>query len=204
MNKGKVTASRRIGAESSATRALILQAAEQVFLEEGHAAASTRRVAARAGLKPSLVHYYFPTTEDLLVALLRKGIGQSDDGLEQALSAADPLQALWGYFTDPDRIALALEFMTLARHRPAISAEIAAHSEKMRAHQVTLFTRVLGERMGAAEGCSPAGLSLVLAGIGRALVMEGALGVVGGHDDARDFVAQWLGRLTGNSATGGS
>ena len=40
-----------------------------------------------------------------------------------------------------------------------------------------------------------AGLSLVLAGIGRALVMEGGLGVTAGHEEARAFVEQWLDKL---------
>src|ERR1700712_2116321 len=86
-------AARRIGAESSATRALIIEAAELVMIEEGYAAASTRRVAARAGLKPSLVHYYFPTTEDLLLAVNRKGAAESDRRLDEALSSPDPLRA---------------------------------------------------------------------------------------------------------------
>ena len=47
-----MAAPRRIGALNSATRALILDATEQIMLEEGYAAASTRRVAAQAGLKP--------------------------------------------------------------------------------------------------------------------------------------------------------
>ena len=52
-----MAAARRIGAENSATRTAILDATELVMVEEGYANASTRRVAARAGLKPSLVHY---------------------------------------------------------------------------------------------------------------------------------------------------
>ena len=38
------------------------------MIDEGYAAVSTRRVAAKAGLTPPLVHYYFPTTDDLLLA----------------------------------------------------------------------------------------------------------------------------------------
>jgi hypothetical protein len=40
----------------------------------------------------------------------------------------------------------------------------------------------------------------VLAGIGRALVMEGGLGVTSGHEDARAFVEEWLDRLAPPSA----
>lgn len=189
------SAPRRIGATTSATRAPILDAAEALMREEGYGAVSTRRVASRAGLKPSLVHYYFPTTDDLLIALFRRGADQSDAMLEAALAAPDPLRALWDFFADTSRTALALEFMALANHRKAIRSFMVEHSEQMREKQVSVLTRLLGERMGELGGCPPAGLSLVLAGIGRALIMEGALGVTSGHAEARAFVEHWLVQL---------
>ncbi|MDE2302304.1 MAG: TetR/AcrR family transcriptional regulator [Sphingomonadales bacterium] len=190
---------RRIGTESSATRAQIIAAAEAIFIEEGYGAASTRRVAARAGLKPSLVHYYFPTTEDLLLAMSRKGQAESDEWLERALAAPDPLTALWQLMVDSSRNALALETMALANHREAIRAEISAHSHRMRARQVEAIERVLGERLRLDPVLTAPGLSLILAGIGRALVMEGGLGITIGHEDAARWVRHWLGQLTGDS-----
>jgi AcrR family transcriptional regulator len=187
-------AARRIGAESSATRALIVEAAELVMLEEGYAAASTRRVAARAGLKPSLVHYYFPTTEDLLLAVNCKGAAESDSRLEEALRSEDPLRALWKMLTNSSQTALALETMALARHRKAIRTDIARHVEEVRARQVAALARLLGERMGKFGG-SPEALSLVLTGIGRALVMESELGISAGHTEAAAWVEQLLDTL---------
>jgi AcrR family transcriptional regulator len=186
---------RRIGAEGSATRAAIVQAAEQVMLEEGYAAASTRRVAARAGLKPSLVHYYFPTTEDLLMAVNLKGAAESDRRLEEALAAEDPLRALWRLMTDTSQTALALETMALANHRKAIRAEIARHVEQVRARQADALAALLGDRIAKFGGCPPAALSLILAGIGRALIMESALGVSAGHADAEAWVERWFDAL---------
>jgi AcrR family transcriptional regulator len=186
---------RRIGAESSATRAAIVAAAERVMLEEGYAAASTRRVAARAGLKPSLVHYYFPTTEDLLMAVNHKGAAESDQRLDEALAAADPLRALWRLMTDTGQIALALEMMALASHRKAIRTEIGQHVEQVRVRQAEALAALLGERIAQFGGCPPEGLSLILAGIGRALIMEEALGVSGGHEAARAWVERWLDAL---------
>jgi AcrR family transcriptional regulator len=194
-------AARRIGAESSATRALILDATELLMREEGYGSVSTRRVAARAGLKPSLVHYYFPTTDDLLLALCRKGADQSDAMMEAALASHDPLRAMWEFFTDTSRTALTMEFMALANHREVIRAEMVAHSELMRSRQVELLTQLLGDRVTAAGGCPPAGLSLILSGIGRVLVMEGGLGVNCGHSEARDFLDQWLERMALEGAT---
>ena len=62
------------------------------MLADGYGAVSTRKVAARAGLKPSLVHYYFPTTDDLLLAVSRRGADESDRMIEQALASGDPDQ----------------------------------------------------------------------------------------------------------------
>lgn len=190
-----MVAVRRIGAENSATRALILDATEGLIREEGYAACSTRRVAARAGLKPSLVHYYFPTTDDLLLALSRRGADESDQMIAKALEADDPIRAMWRFFTDSSRTGLALEFMALANHRKAIRAHMAEHCEAMRAREVEILSRLIGEKLAGPDGCPPAGLSVILAGIGRALVMEGGLGVSSGHDAARKFVEDWLDRL---------
>jgi len=51
----------------------------------------------------------------------------------------------------------------------------------------------LGKSFG--DGATPAGFSVVLAGIGRALAMEGELGISSGHAEARAFVEAWLDRL---------
>jgi AcrR family transcriptional regulator len=189
------TTKRRIGAESSETRAAIIEATEKVIREEGYAAASTRRVALRAGLKPSLVHYYFPTTDDLLLAVFERGAAQSDGMIEAALATDDPVRALWRFFSDNSRTALSVEYLALAIRRPAIREKIAAHSEAMRKEQIALFEQLLDERLSGPDGCPPAGLSVILAGIGRAIFMEGALGVSTGHSEAAAWVEAWLDRL---------
>src|SRR5205823_13649069 len=65
------TASLRIGCEDLKTRAKLLDADEKLLLEEGYAAVTSRRVAAKAGLKPQLVHYYFRTMDDLFIEVFR-------------------------------------------------------------------------------------------------------------------------------------
>src|SRR3546814_6595914 len=76
------------------SRALIIEAAQQLIREEGYGATSTRRIAARAGLKPSLVHYYFPTTDDLLVEVSRHGAEESDRMIERSEEHTSELQSL--------------------------------------------------------------------------------------------------------------
>lgn len=188
-----MTAKRRIGPDTSETYALILDAAEQVIRDEGYAAASSRRIATQAGLKPSLVHYYFPTTDDVFLGVFKRGAAQSDAMIEAALNGPDPIRALWRFFTDTSRNALALEFVALANHRKAIGAEIVAHSDAMRARQAETIERILGARFG--DGATPAGFAFVLAGIGRALAMESEIGITAGHAEARTYVETLLDRL---------
>lgn len=189
-------ATRRVGAETSATRELIIEATLKLIREEGYAALSTRRVAARAGLKPSLVHYYFPTTDDLIVQCSRRGAEESDVMIEQALASDEPIQALWKFFVDTSRTAISVEFIAMANHRPALREFMAEHSRIMRERQVEIFRHILGDRLTGEDGLEPEGLSLVLAGIGRAIVMEDSLGVTMGHAEARAWVEAWLDRLT--------
>lgn len=190
-----MSSKRRIGAENSEIRAQIIVAAEQVIRDDGYAAASTRRVAAAAGLKPSLIHYYFPTTDDLLLAVFQRGAAQSDAMIDAALASDDPVRGLWQFFADTSRTALSVEFIALAIRRPAIRDQIAAHSDAMRARQAERIAAFI-----APGGPSPAALTLILAGIGRALTMEGGLGVVAGHDEARHWVTQWLDSVVTNRA----
>src|SRR5690606_21688674 len=65
------SSSRRIGAPDSKTRTRLLDAAERLLLREGYASVTSRRVAAEAGLKPQLVHYYFRTMDDLFLEVFR-------------------------------------------------------------------------------------------------------------------------------------
>lgn len=190
---------RRVGAQTSETRTRILDAAEELLRDQGYGALSTRRVAACAGLKPSLVHYYFPTTEDLLLAVNRAGAEESDRMLEAALASEDPLSELWSVYLDTSRTAMALEMMAMANRRPALRDHMARHCRLMREREARLFAKMLGDRIERIEGLTPEALSLILVGIGRAIVMEDNLGVDEGHEAARKFVAAWLSRMAHDS-----
>ena len=48
-----------------ATRASILEAAEEVFLEKGYSAAALSAIARRAGVTKSLLHHHFGSKEGL-------------------------------------------------------------------------------------------------------------------------------------------
>jgi AcrR family transcriptional regulator len=190
-----MTSARRIGAPDAKNRGVLLDAAEQLMLEEGYAAVTSRRVAEKAALKPQLVHYYFRTMDDLFLAAFRR---RADEGLEaqaQALQSPQPLWALWRFSTDPAATAITMEFVALANHRKALKAEIAYYAERFREEQQKALSTVL-QRYGVdAPEVPPLVWSVLMTSVSRVLVMEQVLGMSAGHAETVEFVERYLLRL---------
>lgn len=191
---------RRIGAEGSETRRLLLDVTQRLMREEGFAAVSSRRVAALAGVKPPLVHYYFRTMDDLFLAVFRRGAAANFERQARALASPDPLRALWKLVSDPARAALALEFTSLARHRKAIREEIAAHAARSREAQVEALRVLLAEREVGPRQLPAVALSVLLESVANVLVMEDALGVSAGHAETVSLVERFLDHLDSDAA----
>ena len=187
--------SRRIGAEDSVTRAQLLDAAERLLLEDGYAAVTSRRVAAAAGLKPQLVHYYFRTMDDLFVAVFRRRAEDNLARFERTPPADRTLRWLWDVNADPRRAGFMIEFVALANHRKAIRAEIAAYAERWRALQVAALGDALAAAGVDADELPPEAALLVATGLAQVLGIEQALGVSAGHAAAVDFVELAIERL---------
>jgi AcrR family transcriptional regulator len=188
---------RRIGAADSKTRAQLLDAAELLLLDEGYAAVTSRRVAAKAGLKPQLVHYYFRTMDDLFLEVFRRRAKEGIERQTRALASATPLRALWEYSIDSRGTALTMEFIALANHRKVIQTEIARYAEQFRVQQVEAITTAL-ERAGInleSSPLSPVVVSVLMTSLSRVLVMEASLGMSAGQAETAEFVENCLRQL---------
>jgi AcrR family transcriptional regulator len=172
------------------------------MLEEGYAAVTSRRVAAEAGLKPQLVHYYFRTMDDLFLALFRQRAAQGLERQAEALASEQPLWTMWELSRDPRGTALTMEFTALANHRKAIRSEIASFAERYRAEQL-VGMRELFARYGVDTNRLPAVVGTVLmTSISRFLVIEEeTLGMASGHDETIAFVEWFLCELEGARRT---
>jgi AcrR family transcriptional regulator len=197
-----MTSARRIGAPDAKNRGVLLDAAEQLMLEEGYAAVTSRRVAEKAALKPQLVHYYFRTMDELFLAAFRR---RAEEGLEvqaQVLQAPQPLWALWRFSTDPAATAITSEFIALANHRKALKAEIAYYAERFREEQRKALVTVL-ERYNRDAGTPvhipPLVWSVLMTSVSRVLVIEQALGMSAGHRETVDIVENYLRHLEGDA-----
>ena len=192
-----MTSARRIGAPDAKNRGLLLDAAEQLMLEEGYAAVTSRRLAHKAGLKPQLVHYYFRTMEELFLEVFRR---RAEEGLEaqaQALQSPQPLWALWRFGTDPAFTQISMEFMALANHRKEMRAEIAYYAERFRDEQRQAVTAALQRYGVEGEDVPPVVWTVLMTSLSRFLVLEQAIGMSGGHAETLELVEKYLRRLEG-------
>jgi AcrR family transcriptional regulator len=185
-----MAASEKSAVGDSVTRRMLLDATMQIMLEEGYAGATSRRVAARAGVKPALVHYYFPNMDELYLAVFREGAQANLDRQQEALASAKPLRALWEEASEPRGARLLMEFMALANHRKAIRAELALWAERWRDVQITALDEILAGHGAEGEWRTPAVVSVLMACVGRMLVLEDALGISTGHEELRALISQ--------------
>lgn len=174
------------------TRDLLIQATGDLMLEEGYAAATSRRVAAKAGVNPALVYYYFPTMDDLFVAVLRRGAEANLERQRKALTSESPIRALWEVATEPRGAALLMEFMALANHRKEIRTEIAAYAERYRESQVAALTVILRARGVDLDALPPTLMSVMISSLGATLANESTLGITQGHKDLEDFAEDFV------------
>lgn len=174
---------RRVGAETSKTRDVLLDCVERLMIEKGYAAVTYRAVAAKAGVTAGLVQYYFPTLDDIFVAAIRRRSEQNLERLSEALRthADEPLRVLWEYSRDESTAALTTEFMALGNHRKSIRSEIAEVTERVRHVQLEALMATWGENALPEGDLSPAALLFLITGIPKLIRLEKSVGVSTAH-----------------------
>ena len=191
------------GKRDTGTREKLLDATAEIILQEGYAAATSRRVAEKVGVQRAVVYYYFPTMDDLFLAVLERGTRATLDSQRRALSSDRPLHSLWELTVDPRGTQLLMEFMALGNHRKAIRAELAAGAERFRDAQIAALTSM--ERCDDDVPALPSEVvSVLIAAIGRLIVLESALGISTGHDATLKLVNQFLERYEVDSSSAAS
>ena len=190
-----MSTARRIAGPNAKNRSVLLDAAERVLLAEGYAAVTSRRVAAEAGLKPQLVHYYFASMDDLFLAVFRR---RAEEGLirqAEALASSHPIRALWEFSLDDAGTALTYEFVALANHRKEIRSEIARYAERFRVMQTEALVAILESAGVDTDTFPPAAVSVLLTSLSRVVIMERSLGLTSGHAEAVAVAERFIAQL---------
>jgi AcrR family transcriptional regulator len=166
----------------AAQRAALVSAGEQVLLELGLAAVSPRSVTERAGMARSSFYDYFPTKDDLLVAIAIDAMQRWDRDLEAGLAGAEPgLGTLRAYIeltmamTAEGRHAIAGVLRDAELHPTRYDDLMTLHDAVMRPLARVLDDLEMGDSrsaMALAQGVLGAGIQLVTHGVDHRAVSD--------------------------------
>lgn len=180
------------GSRNSAKLQSILAGTEQLMRDQGYGAVTFRSVAAAAGVAAGLVQYYFPSLDDLFVAVLRTSTDRLIADLEAATQSEQPLRGAWAYANDSSGTSLLMEFMALANHREAVRTVIGEGGERVR----RALLAAVGPRWQSygldADTTPPAAVLFLLSCIPRMVHLEESLGTHTGHTEAVGMVERFL------------
>jgi AcrR family transcriptional regulator len=105
-----------------------------VMAREGYAATSMKDIAREAGVAQGLIHYYFGSKEDLVLAVLRRACGEMMDETRRSFAeTSGPVMArAWAGLRAaeqraaerPELFRLLLEMVPLSHNNPALRAQM--------------------------------------------------------------------------------
>jgi AcrR family transcriptional regulator len=182
----------RAGAEEA-----LLDAAERLLIEVGHAGITTRRLAEEAGVNHGLVHYYFGSIENLLVRTLERFTARVVARQREMYAADAPFIEKWRkamqYLLEQDvrYEKVWLELTALAWNRPELRERLARICEEWRAVLREAFAEPR-ERLGI-DMPLEALIALVMT-FNEGLMAERLCGVTTGHQELLDWIDGWLSR----------
>lgn len=144
------------GGNAEARREALLAAAVRVIGRRGVAAASTRAIAAEAGVHAAMVHYLFPEKQALLSAVLEAVHARSRRTIEQACHSAPSLsaalerlaEAYWRHVRAEPELQRAQYELTLAALHGTIEPDLARRQYE---GYVAMLTRALRAADGQAR-----------------------------------------------------
>jgi len=190
-----VTAPAQKTAARSAAEEALLDAAERLLVEVGHAGITTRRLAEEAGVNHGLVHYYFGSNENLLVRALQR-FTQRLIARQRELYAADmPFIEKWRtamrYLVSEDITyeKVWLEWQALAWNKPELREHLAHVNAEWRAVLTEAFEqphRELGIELPLEA------LVTLVVSFNEGIILERLSGIEAGHSELLAWIDGWL------------
>jgi AcrR family transcriptional regulator len=179
----------------SAAEEALLDAAERLLVEVGHAGITTRRLAEEAGLNNGLVHYYFGSIDNVLVRTLERFTERLIARQREMYAADVPFIEKWRtamrYLVEEDvrYEKVWLELAALSWNRPELRDRVAHVNAEWRAVLTEAFAEPR-ERLGI-EIPLDALVSLVMT-FNQGVIIERLSGVTEGHQELLDWIDRWL------------
>ena len=172
---------RRMGQPGSDNWHAMLDGAEAVLREEGHAALTSRRIAERICVKQRLVYYYFATMDELVIDLFHRMSVRELERLRTAAASSLPLREIWNVCINTTDARLVSQFMALAGRIEGLGKEVVHFIDESRAIQVAALTAAL-QRSPQRSGLDPAAMAVIATSVALTLTREQQLGTASGHE----------------------
>jgi AcrR family transcriptional regulator len=190
-----VSAVAQKSAARSAAEEALLDAAERLLVDVGHAGITTRALAEQAGVNHGLVDYYFGSNENLLARALERFTERLIRRQREMYASDEPFVEKWRtairYLVSEDQSyeKVWLELQALAWNDPELQARLARVNDEWRAVLTEAFAephRELGVDMPL-----DALVSLVMT-FNLGIIVERLGGVDTGHRELLDWIDGWL------------
>jgi TetR/AcrR family transcriptional regulator len=189
----------------SATAESFLDAAERLLVEIGHAAISTRRLAAEAGANQGLVHYYFGSMDELFVQVLERFTERLVARQREMYAADVPFiekwRTAWGFQQEDLKSGYSriwMELQALSWSRPELRPRVAHVNAEWRAVLREAFTHAAEEYGLDHEEMPVEALVAMTMTFGQGYAIERLEGINDGHDELLDWIERWLEGLEEN------
>lgn len=135
---------------SEGTQQRILNAAIELLYNEGYVAATTHKIAERAGVSRGAMLHHFPSKDDLMLAVVRAAHERDSISLRAGLAKiSDPLERYfalphlaWEVMSGPSGIAV-LEIMMSSRSNSALGARLAPLQAEIESESQARFRQLM-------------------------------------------------------------
>ena len=182
--------SARAGAEEA-----LLDAAERLLVEVGHAGITTRKLADEAGVNHGLVHYYFGSNENLLIKALERFTGRLIARQRELYDADIPFAEKWRtamrFLVEEDGTyeKVWLELQALGWNDPVLRERLISVNAEWRSVLAEAFDaprRELGIDLPL-----DALVALVMT-FNTGMIVERLVGIETGHRELLEWIDRWI------------
>lgn len=184
----------RRGVETSEIRASLLDAAQELLIEEGCGALTARRLADAVGLSRPSVHYYFGTIDELIVGLLSRRADLLLGEIVDFAGEGNPFRKAWNRRERTSTFTF--EIMTMGLRRPVVRDALRKHLIELR----TAFSQAIAAcytRLGKEPPLHPDAMATSFLAVSQALMIDRAMDIDFGHAVLIERVEAWLNELDG-------
>lgn len=187
---------------SAAARTRLLDAAETLLVSEGAAAISTRRLGAVSGVNHGLVHYYWGSVEELLLAVLERFTKELLDRqrllFERPVPFVDRWREAMRHLIDDDSEngyqKVWFELQALAWNLPQLRQRVAAVNDAWRSVVTDAVTGAIAEGELDSRGWPVEAVVALIITANEGVMLERLSGVSAGHAELLAAVDAMLDR----------